>query len=43
VRCVALVNDVLDRMLLALIEEKLEEPRQAEKMTEKKVTDWIKT
>ena len=29
--------------LLALIEEKLEEQRQAEKMTEGKVTDWIKT
>ncbi len=29
--------------LLALIEEKLEEQRQAEKMTENKVTDWIKT
>ena len=28
--------------LLALIEEKLEEQRQAEKMTEGKVTDWIK-
>jgi len=29
--------------LLALIKEKLEEQRQAEKMTENKVTDWIKT
>jgi len=29
--------------LLALIEEKLEEQSQAEKMTENKVTDWIKT
>jgi len=29
--------------LLALIEEKLEEQRQAEKMTEGKVTGWIKT
>jgi DNA-binding NtrC family response regulator len=29
--------------LLALIEEKLNEQRQAEKMTENKVTDWIKT
>lgn len=28
--------------LLALIKEKLEEQRQAEKMTENKVTDWIK-
>jgi DNA-binding NtrC family response regulator len=28
--------------LLALIEEKLEEQSQAEKMTEGKVTDWIK-
>ena len=28
--------------LLALIEEKLEEQRQAEKMTEGKVTEWIK-
>ena len=29
--------------LLALIEEKLEEQSQAEKMTEGKVTEWIKT
>ena len=29
--------------LLALIKEKLEEQQQAEKMTENKVTDWIKT
>ena len=29
--------------LLALIKEKLEEQSQAEKMTENKVTDWIKT
>ena len=29
--------------LLALIKEKLKEQRQAEKMTEGKVTDWIKT
>ncbi len=29
--------------LLDLIKEKLEEQRQAEKMTENKVTDWIKT
>ena len=29
--------------LLALIEEKLEEQSQAEKMTEEKVTEWIKT
>ena len=29
--------------LLALIEEKLEEQREAEKMTEEKVTEWIKT
>jgi DNA-binding NtrC family response regulator len=29
--------------LLALIEEKLEKQSQAEKMTEKKVVDWIKT
>ena len=29
--------------LLDLIQEKLEEQRQAEKMTENKVTDWIKT
>ena len=28
--------------LLALIKEKLEKQRQAEKMTENKVTDWIK-
>jgi DNA-binding response OmpR family regulator len=29
--------------LLALIKEKLEEQQQSEKMTENKVTDWIKT
>lgn len=29
--------------LLALIKEKLEEQQQSEKMTEGKVTDWIKT
>jgi len=29
--------------LLALIKEKLEEQSQADKMTENKVTDWIKT
>jgi len=29
--------------LLALIAEKLEEQREAEKMTENKVTDWIKS
>jgi len=29
--------------LLALIKEKLEKQTQAEKMTENKVTDWIKT
>jgi len=29
--------------LLALIEEKLEEQSRAEKMTEEKVTEWIKT
>ena len=29
--------------LLALIEEKLEKQREAEKMTEEKVTEWIKT
>ena len=29
--------------LLALIKEKLNEQHQAEKMTENKVTDWIKT
>ncbi len=29
--------------LLALIKEKLEQQSQAEKMTENKVTDWIKT
>ena len=29
--------------LLALIEEKLEEQRQTDKMTEEKVTEWIKT
>lgn len=29
--------------LFALIEEKLKKQREAEKMTEEKVTEWIKT
>jgi DNA-binding NtrC family response regulator len=37
------VKPVKPDKLLALIKEKLEEQRQAEKMTEGKVTDWIKT
>ena len=37
------IKPVKPAKLLALIEEKLEEQRQAEKMTEGKVTEWIKT
>ncbi len=37
------IKPVKPEKLLALIEEKLEEQRQAEKMTEGKVTEWIKT
>ena len=38
-----IIKPVKPEMLLALIREKLEEQNQAEKMTEKKVTEWIKT
>ncbi len=37
------IKPVKTEKLLALIEEKLEVQRQAEKMTEDKVTEWIKT
>ena len=37
------IKPVKPAKLLALIEEKLGEQRQAEKMTEDKVTEWIKT
>ena len=37
------IKPVQPKKLLALIEEKLAEQRQAEKMTEGKVTEWIKT
>ena len=37
------MKPVKPEKLLALIEEKLEKQSQAEKMTEKKVVDWIKT
>ncbi len=37
------IKPVKPTKLLALIEEKLGEQREAEKMTEEKVTDWIKT
>jgi len=37
------IKPVKPEKLLALIEEKLEKQSQAEKMTEEKVTDWIKT
>jgi DNA-binding NtrC family response regulator len=37
------IKPVKPEKLLALIEEKLEEQREAEKMTEEKVTEWIKT
>ena len=38
-----IIKPVKPEKLLALIEEKLEKQSQAEKMTEKKVVDWIKT
>jgi len=38
-----LTKPVKPAKLLALIKEKLEKQNQAEKMTENKVTDWIKT
>jgi two-component system response regulator PilR (NtrC family) len=38
-----IIKPVRPEKLLALIEEKLEEQKKAEKMTEDKVTDWIKT
>jgi DNA-binding NtrC family response regulator len=38
-----IIKPVKTAKLLALIEEKLEEQSQAEKMTEDKVTEWIKT
>ena len=37
------IKPVKTEKLLALIEEKLEEQRQAENMTEENVTEWIKT
>ena len=38
-----IMKPVKPEKLLALIEEKLREQSQAEKMTEEKVVDWIKT
>jgi len=38
-----IIKPVNPEKLLALIEEKLEKQSQAEKMTEEKVTEWIKT
>jgi len=38
-----IIKPVKPENLLALIKEKLEKQRQAEKMTEEKVTEWIKT
>ena len=38
-----IIKPVKPAKLLALIEEKLEEQRRAEKMTEETVTEWIKT
>lgn len=37
------IKPVKPEKLLTLIEEKLEEQSQAEKMTEEKITEWIKT
>jgi len=38
-----IIKPVKPENLLALIEQKLKEQSQADKMTEEKVTDWIKT
>jgi len=38
-----IIKPVKPEKLLALIEEKLKKQSQAEKMTEEKVTEWIKT
>jgi DNA-binding NtrC family response regulator len=38
-----IIKPVKPEKLLALIEEKLEKQIQAEKMTEEKVTEWVKT
>jgi len=38
-----IIKPVKPEKLLALIEEKLEKQSQAEKMTEEKVIDWVKT
>ena len=38
-----IIKPVKPEKLLALIEEKLGKQREAEKMTEDKVTEWIKT
>lgn len=38
-----IIKPVKPAKLLALIKEKLQEQRQAENMTEEKVTEWIKT
>jgi two-component system response regulator PilR (NtrC family) len=38
-----IIKPVRPEKLLALIEEKLEEQKKAEKITEEKITDWIKT
>jgi DNA-binding NtrC family response regulator len=38
-----IIKPVKPEKLLALIQEKLEEQSQAEKMTGKKVTEWVKT
>jgi DNA-binding NtrC family response regulator len=38
-----IIKPVNPEKLLALIEEKLGKQQEAEKMTEEKVTEWIKT
>ena len=38
-----IIKPVKPEKLLALIEEKLEKQREAEKMTEEKITEWIET
>ena len=38
-----IVKPVNPQKLLKVVEEKLEEQEEAEKMTQEKVTEWIKT
>ncbi len=38
-----IVDSDSEYKLLALVEEKLEEQQEAQRMTEERVTEWIKT